>query len=55
MDKMMENKVQIEKKWKKMEEEGKLHSENGTMTFTSTPSKEEQCTVDIDENIKGIE
>lgn len=49
------HKENIEKKWKRLEEEGCGCIKDGIATFTSVASEDAACTVDIDENLHGLD
>lgn len=57
MDKMAraQAKERIEKKWKRLEEEDRGCIKDGIAVFTSAAGEDADCTVDIDENLAGLD
>lgn len=51
---MAEQKARIKKKWKQLEAEGKMQKKDGVVSFSSDPEKDEECEVDIDQNVEGV-
>lgn len=51
---MAEQKACIEKKWKRLEAEGKMQENGDVVTFSSDPEKDGECDVDIDQNVEDV-